>query len=211
MISTTNISAKSIDILKLRGLSDQQVTNFSELLDKAKAKQENNVSAKQVLSNMSKTELEIIQKASSLADPIQVSKLSNEGAMNLFAQPDRTGLVDLNNDGIVEIGEGKGLMFPPVNAPSRVKAAWDKATKGLSEQEKLVLELQAHDLTYGLTIDEGLGKEQLPVSEQWSVEGIKQWFLKARDTLEISVQHQGWNEHNLLLNDFYDDFEVALA
>lgn len=211
MISTANISTKSIDILKLRGLTDQQVTNFAELLDKAKAKQENNVSAKQILSSMSNTELQLIQKASSLADPIQVSKLSKEGAMNLFAQPDRSGMVDLNNDGIVEVGEAKGLMFPPVNAPSAVKDAWEKATQGLSEQEKLMLEIHAYDLTYGLTINDGLGKEQVPVSEQWSVEGIKQWFIKARDTLEFSVQHQGWTKHNLLLKDFYNNFEAALA
>jgi len=134
MIASTSLNTESIHLLKVRGLSDLQVNNFSDLLDKAHMQQQQqNISAKQALSNMSYDELKLLQKATSLANAIEVDSLSKEAAMNLLAQPDHSDMVDINNDGLVEVGASKLMIFPPVNAPAKVQVAWDKATEGLTE------------------------------------------------------------------------------
>ena len=79
-------------------------------------------------------------------------------------------MVDLNNDGLVEVGEGKTIHFPPVNAPASVKAAWQKATAELSESEKATLALTMHHMVYGVHIDlpEVSPKAALPPEQQWN-------------------------------------------
>lgn len=153
MISSTSFSTESMNLLQARGLSESQISDFSLLLQEANEQRENNISAKEVLNNMTKGELQLLQTATSLADPINVNSLSKEGAINLLAQPDKTGLVDLNNDGIVEVGAARNITFPPVNAPTHVKDAWDKATEGLSTWDKAVMELNLHTSVYGVEIN----------------------------------------------------------
>jgi hypothetical protein len=82
---------------------------------------------------MSIEDLMLLQKANSLAEPINVSAYSKEGAVNLLSQPDKSDKVDLNNDGIVEIGAAKTIIFPLVNAPNGVTLAWGKATERIGE------------------------------------------------------------------------------
>ena len=56
----------------------------------------------------------------------------------MFIRPvDFENVVDLNNDGIVEVGEAKTFVYPPPNAPDSVKAAWNEATKDMTEREKM--------------------------------------------------------------------------
>lgn len=211
MIASINMSNESIDLLKRRGLSEQQVNSFAELLDEAHAQQDKNISAKQVLSNMTASELQLLQKATSLAEPIKISSLTKEGSINLLAQPDRTGLIDLNNDGLVEIGAAKSIAFPPVNAPAHIKTAWEQSTAHLSEQDKMMMELHSHVLTYGVMIDGKTTKAPLSPAEQWSPEGIKQWLIDARSALDFEVQYGGWTHSNLIKQDFYNRFEAELA
>ena len=211
MISSTSFSTESMNLLQTRGLSETQITDFASLLDEAHEQQENNISAKEVLNTMSKSELQLLQTATSLAAPINVNSLSKEGAMNLLAQPDKTGLVDLNNDGIVEVGAARNIMFPPVNAPAHVKNAWDKATEGLSFFDKAVLELNLHISVYGVEIN-GMPTKQPPLpEEQWSSTNLVEWFATLRSGLEFSVKEEGWTHFNEVQRDFYDKFESLLG
>ena len=57
MIASINMSNESIDLLKRRGLSEQQVNSFSELLDEANEQQKRHISAKQILLNMTASEV----------------------------------------------------------------------------------------------------------------------------------------------------------
>lgn len=211
MITSTSFSTQSMNLLQARGLSETQITDFSSLLEEAHKQQDNNISAKEILNNMSKSELQLLQSATSLAAPINVNSLSKEGSINLLAQPDKTGLVDLNNDGIVEVGAAKSIIFPPVNAPAHVKAAWDKATEGLSFQDKAVLELNLHLSIYGAEIN-GMPTKQAPSPEkQWSADNLVEWFATLRSGLERSVQDEGWTHYNKVQRDFYDKFESLLS
>jgi len=204
------MSSESVSLLQKRGLSGQQVNDFSALLYKSQ-EQQTELSAKQVLADMSQDELRLLQKATSLAEPINVSTLSQEGAINLLAQPDRTGMVDLNNDGIVEIGAARSISFPPINAPENVHKAWEKATEGLSEGDKLHMELSMHISIYGVEIDGQSTKQALSPEQQWSKEGVKQWLATGRAGIEFDVNLNGWTRWNILKQDFFDKFEKAMG
>jgi len=211
MLNSVNMSSESVNLLQRRGLSEQQVGEFSALLDKSQAQQKADVSAKQVLADMSQDELKLLQKASSLAKSIHVNSLSQEGAMNLLAQPDRTGMVDLNNDGIVEVGAARTMSFPPVNAPESVHKAWQQATEGLSTWDKAVLELNMHISVYGVEINGQSTKQALPPEQQWSKEGVEQLIATGRAGMEFDVNLNGWTRWNLVQQVFFDKFEKAIG
>ena len=119
----------------LKNKSDD--SGFANILQAEQAK---NMTAKEYLTTLKPDELTVLQRASHLAEPIDISKLSEEGARNLLAEGDKTKYVDLNNDGITEIGAGKSFIFPPPNAPQAVKVAWEKATANMTFQEKMLAE-----------------------------------------------------------------------
>lgn len=207
MINSIQFSEKSLSLLNLRKLSQDEIQQFSELLTEAKSQQ---ASPKNTLLAMSADELKLIQKANSLADPINVSSLSEEGAANLLSQPDNSDKVDLNNDGIVEVGAAKSIIFPPVNAPDFVKSAWERATADMAEGDKFILEFRMHIAIYGINIEGVSQKQALDPAQQWSQQGIEQLFKDLRSNLEFRVNLEGWTEHNVMLKGFYERFELAL-
>lgn len=207
MINSIQLSDKSLNLLNLRQLNQDEIQQFSAILTEAKSQQG---SAKNTLLNMSPSELALVQKANSLADSINVTSLSEEGATNLLRQPDNSDKVDLNNDGIVEVGAAKSLIFPPVNAPASVKTAWESATANLSEEDKMMLELRMHLAVFGANIEGGNNKQALSPDQQWSQKGIENLFKDLQSNLEFRVNMEGWTEHNLMLKGFYERFHSAL-
>ncbi len=208
MISSVQFSSKSLELLQLRKLDNKEIADFSAILQKASASQS---SAKDFLNSLSAQELTLIQKANSLADNIYVNDLSTEGAQNLLSQPDGSDRVDLNNDGIVEVGAGRTIQFPPVNAPQHVKDAWLKSIEGMDEGEVMMLQLSLHLSVYGANIEGIPKKTPLSPEQQWSEQGISELFNKLYGSLEFRVNREGWTEHNLMLKDFYQRFEQQLT
>lgn len=118
---------------RYKGVNPEEFEAFKEVINK---KTDESQSSKSFLKSLSSEELYKIQKAQGLVKKIKVEDLSEEGAYNLLVS-DATHLVDFNNDGIVESGEGKMFMFPPPNAPDAVRDGWNEITKGMSAGEKL--------------------------------------------------------------------------
>lgn len=208
MISSVNLSEKSVSLLQVRSLNQEEIQDFSNLLAKAKTQQS---SAKSILQSMSENDRALLQKANSLVDPINVSGLSEEGAANLLRQPDFSDRIDLNNDGVVEVGMGRSVVFPPVNAPANVKTAWDNTTQGMKEIDKAVLEMRMHVQVYGFQIEGIEQKQALPADQQWSQAGVDNLMKDLRSNLEFRVNLEGWTENNLMLKNFYHDFEAAIG
>lgn len=77
---------------------------------------------------LSPQELAVLQRIHGLGDPIAADKLTEEGALNLLLP--RNASKDIDHDGFVMIGAAKTWVFPPVDAPPEVKAAWDKTMSG---------------------------------------------------------------------------------
>lgn len=107
--------------------------------------------AKSFLASLSAQDLTLLQQAGGLAEGINVASLSEEGAANLLLTNDNR--VDLNNDGIVEVGAARLITFPPVNAPQSVKDAWEAATAGMSDKDQMSLTgWVALPMTFGATM-----------------------------------------------------------
>ncbi|MFT6990012.1 MAG: hypothetical protein ACJASL_001989 [Paraglaciecola sp.] len=207
MINSIQFSEKSLDLLSLRQLNQDEIQQFSDILSEAKNQQG---SAKNTLLAMTVNELALVQKANSLADPINVSSLSEEAAANLLSQPDNSDKVDLNNDGIVEVGAARTIIFPPVNAPDNVKLAWESATADMSETDKFILEFRMHSAVFGINIEGVNQKQALDPEQQWNQQGIDDLFKDLSGNLEFRVNLEGWTDHNLMLKGFYERFESAL-
>lgn len=93
--------------------------------------------AKGFLAGLNAQDLALLQQAKGLVSTINVATLSEEGAANLLL--DHAAQVDLNNDGIVEVGIGKMMSFPPPNAPQAAKDAWAAATAEMSDSDRMSL------------------------------------------------------------------------
>lgn len=207
MINGIQFSDRSLTLLNRRELSEGEIQQFGELLNHAKNE---SGSAKQRLQALSAEQLTLLQKANSLADPINPVGLSEEAAANLLSQPDHSDKVDLNNDGIVEVGQARTIIFPPVNAPAHVKAAWDEATEGMDEMEKARIELHMHLAVFGIQVEGMPQKPVLPPQQQWGQQGIAQLFGLLRGNLDFRVSREGWTEYNQELKALYDRFESNL-
>ncbi len=120
-----------------RGLSENEITKYRNMIAQAD-EQEN---PKEYLKSLSSKDRVFVKKISSygvLITDAHIDTMSEEGARNLMKLPDNRNRVDLNNDGVVDVGVGKTGMFPPPNAPEKVKDAWDKSVEGLSEGETMM-------------------------------------------------------------------------
>ncbi len=98
------------------------------------------VDPKAFLGSLSSSELQVVQNANWLADPIQVDSLSEEGALNLLLP--MAAQVDINHDGLTQSGQAYGLRFPDSTTPREVVMAWDEATDGMPLRERMIYELQ---------------------------------------------------------------------
>jgi len=95
-------------------------------------------------------DLATLQQVAQLADPIEPASLSREAALNLLLPPGST--VDHDGNGVTEVGRARGGSFPDSRTPPEVCAAWDAATKGLSDLDKTLRRLSMilePDLRYG--------------------------------------------------------------
>lgn len=201
--SDTGFSQSSLNKLQVRSLTEDEISGFGDILRQAN---EQTTTSKEFLKSLSSDELQLVKKANSLAANIDVDSLSQEGAQNLLSQPDGSDLVDLNNDGIVEIGIGRTIHFPPVNAPAHVKASWEKATEGMDGGEKAQLELSMFSMVYGFGINGVDPDVALPPEQQWDSTNINALYEYAQSNLEFRVGMEGWTDYNKQLDKVYESF-----
>jgi len=129
------LTAKTDQYLNLRGVTSDNRATFADNFERD---QQGNggFDTKGFLARLSEGELSALQKAHGLVEAINVAALSDEGAANLLRQFDQR--VDLDNDGFVEVGTAAAWQFPPVHAPTDVKAAWEEAIQGLTDMEEML-------------------------------------------------------------------------
>lgn len=134
--------AMSTSTSKLKDNIDSKSATFSEVFqDIIDRKHKSGMKGISFLSTLDPYELSVIQKSKRIADPLSPDRISVEGAENLFVlHGDNDRYVDLNNDDLTEIGEGKILIFPPPNCSSQVKAAWARLCQSISFEEKMLVE-----------------------------------------------------------------------
>jgi len=113
--------------------------------------------ARGFLATLSALEMEAVRRNHCLADPIDTASLSEEGAANLLLPEGYS--VDLNHDGVDEVGAARTVHFPPRDAPAEFREAWFQATAGMDEGSMMTYGLMMHGAVYGLQID---GQSQSP-------------------------------------------------
>lgn len=154
MATVVTLSDKALQLMRARQVSDETTGQFKDILAKANSSDVQS-NPKAFLNSLSSAELEALRKVHGLADRIDVSNLTDEGAVNLLAAPGSAR--DLDNNGLTNIGAGNTFTFPPENAPESFKAAWTAATDGMSN-----LEIPTHMIfAVGLAnirYDEGSGR-----------------------------------------------------
>ncbi|MBA2117359.1 hypothetical protein [Bremerella alba] len=92
------------------------------------------------LQNLTEDELATVQHVHRLAEPIDVDSLTPEAALNLLIP--RPAQVDLNYDGLTQVGQGYTIRFPDSRTPEAVVNAWNETTTDMDPMEKSFYELQ---------------------------------------------------------------------
>ena len=115
-----------------REVKECERERYAEILNEAYSKDGMNDPVA-FLKGLSQSDLDIVRRTHSLADAIDPSVLTREGAFNLLLPEGYK--VDFNQDGVSEVGIGKTCIFPPLDAPESFRSAWLSATKDMSEAD----------------------------------------------------------------------------
>lgn len=94
------------------------------------------------LKTLTSAELRAIQTTQSLANDINPSTVSAEGAYNLLMP--RTMARDLDGDGKCMVGIAQTIVFPPSDAPPQVKEAWKKTTSAMDFGMQLHMQMSMY-------------------------------------------------------------------
>lgn len=105
------------------------------------------------LKSLSDDDLRVLGRVHGLAASIDPGALSKEGAYNLLLPGGYS--VDLDNNGMEDIGAGRKMHFPPRDAPARFVDAWTSATAGLDEGDLLTYSMIMHHQINGVSIGDG--------------------------------------------------------
>ena len=122
------LGATQTEMADLRGVSADDQKQYAAILDEAYSDRAMD-DPRKFLQSLSASELDVVRRIRCLADTINPASLSDEGASNLLLPEGYS--VDLNHDGIDEVGAAKTLHFPPRDAPAAFTEAWFEATGDL--------------------------------------------------------------------------------
>jgi len=106
------------------------------------------------LKNLTKEELATVQHVNRLVDPIDVNALTPEASLNLLIP--RPAQVDLNFDGLTQVGKGHLIRFPDSRTPEAVVNAWNETTADMDPMEKSfhALQMKLPTLLANIQVDE---------------------------------------------------------
>lgn len=166
-IAHTSLSA-------MRGVSEASQRTYAAILDRAYAAG-SPVGAREFLMRLSGEELEAVRRNHCLAGPINPASLSEEGARNLLLPEGYA--VDLDANGIHEVGVGRSISFPPANAPVEFREAWFQASAGIDDGLRMGYALIMHGAMYGWNLAESSPTARLPDNDPASYRRVVDRYL----------------------------------
>jgi hypothetical protein len=137
--SSFALSADDHRVLAMRGLSGDEQAKVEAIYASARDSVASG-NGLEFLKSLDTDSLSLLQEAASLADPINTGNVSEEGAENLLLAP--TEAVDLDRDGLIETGIGKGIQFPPVDASPELRQAWETTIANRDPGDVMTMTLQ---------------------------------------------------------------------
>ncbi|MCE1238192.1 MAG: hypothetical protein LWW93_17720 [Hyphomicrobiales bacterium] len=126
-------------ILTMRGLDEAKQTAAATLWSSARSAVASGRGL-EFLKGLDAGSLAVLQQAACLADPIRPGAVSEEGAENLLLKP--TEAIDRNRDGLVEVGVGRLIAFPPPDASPALRSAWTATVDTLDSGDAAMLALE---------------------------------------------------------------------
>lgn len=204
-------------IVMQRGASADQITMINSIFMEAENSGISPVEAKAFLKSLSSDQLEALQVAHCLADPINIDTLSDEGAINLLLSEDSQ--LDVNNDGMVEVGIGVSFRMPPPNASDEVKAAWQDMTEGMDEKDLMIMQFYFISDFLTANIKTNQAGEVIGFysheDQEWTnpyADTSFSWKGQARkmlDNVEASKQYMSHEQYSQT-KDFFIDWQATL-
>ncbi|WP_404307235.1 hypothetical protein [Neorhodopirellula lusitana] len=197
--------------------AEQIKTEFGNVIGKA-YNEGGYADPKAFLSTLSADEMESIRQVHYLADSINVSSLTEEGALNLLIPS--VAQVDLNYDGLTQSGAGYGIRFPDSRTPAKVASAWEEATADLDPMEKglytlqvklpsLLANIKLHaDGTFSHVIEPGDPAYENPMaSSNYSYEQSARDYVEYLDAFKAQIDPIRYDRDRA----FWSDFASRLA
>lgn len=176
--------------------------SFEKIYSKAQDSNINLSNAKEFLQNLSRGELSTLQKFTSLADSIDVSALSDEGAYNLLMHDYEK--YDFNNDGTTEVGIAQSSTLIPKGMTNDVREAYIDAMNGLSDSDRM--------MTMMLTLDTARLMSHIN-GTPYEPEVIDYENLKNRVDEKLNPTGQGYTSEvaKQSIREFWELFEASYS
>lgn len=130
---------KTYELMKVRGLSDEDIKEYSAIVTDAKSATDK----RQFLYGLDDKQRDLVKRANSYGSRLTdstIASFSDEGVYNMLTSQKHRDYKDFNNDGIVEHGAAMTLVFPPPNAPDHVHEAYEELSKDWDLKDKLLFE-----------------------------------------------------------------------
>lgn len=144
------LGREHVERRSMAGVSGESQATYATVLNKAYA---SNAMAdpQKFLQSLSMQEIEAVRLNHGLAEPIHAEQLSKEGASNLLLPQGYS--VDLNNDGLEEVGAARTMSFPPRNAPAEFVDKWRDSTANMDPGDEMTYCMMMHTAMFGFHLD----------------------------------------------------------
>lgn len=186
------------------GIGIDNQARFAAVLNKAYASDAMDDPQKFLLS-LSMQEMEALRINHGLADTIHVGGLSSEGASNLLLP--RGYSLDLNNDGLEEIGAARTMSFPPRDAPAEFVGKWREIAADMDPGDEMMYVFEMHHAIYGFHLD-GQPAREPPATDQMST--YRSAIQNLLENVEVSKRYntEEWYDRNKA---FYSSLKALMA
>lgn len=167
-----------VELSRRRSVSQEDQAVFADILNRAYT-EGGMIDPAAFLQSLTPEELAVVQRNHCLADRIDPSGLSREGAYNLLLP--EGWRVDFNHDDLIEVGAGLTVQFPPNDAPAEFLDAWFTATRDMGEMDAATYGLRMFISMHTVPIGEAPMKRTLPPD---SVDSYRQVLANHLDMIE---------------------------
>lgn len=170
------------------------------------------------LQGLSSEELEAVQHVHHLANSIDVGTLTEEGAINLLIPP--PAQVDVNRDGLTQVGKAQMIRFPDSLTPPSVVDAWNETTAEMAPRDKMIYQfrMKMPTLVANFQIDENgnfLGRREPGDPEYvnpmanpgYSYVDLTQQYLDSLDYFKNQIPREQYESQTAFWREFQQNLE----